>query len=155
MRWIETYVTCDGLRYFAHAMVASVMVMDTAGPHRVGKQDATIMAISVNKNVCFAGAVDALLGYYEMVPLVTKYLWRKGYLRIAETCNLDEDCEIGCPAEIYESRGMTPYDVLVDVNALAWSAHTSGGTIVSMSGPSPSEHRLWYQLLFVPESGVW
>lgn len=78
-----------------------------------------------------------------MVPLVTKYLWRKGYLRIPDTCEPGEECDIGCPVEVYESRGMTPYDVLVDVNALAWAAHTSSGTIVSMTQVSPSGNRLW------------
>lgn len=74
-------------------------------------------------------------GYFEMVPLVSKYLWRKGYLRIPDMCTPGDDakpCVMGCPAELYESRGMTPYDVLMDVHALAWSAHTSNGTIVSI-----------------------
>ncbi|CAM9333791.1 unnamed protein product, partial [Ascophyllum nodosum] len=68
-------------------------------------------------------------GYSQMAVLITKYLWRKGYLRLPQTCNVEEDgtgdsstCRSSCPAELYESRGMTPYDVLVDVHALYWVA---------------------------------
>lgn len=68
-----------------------------------------------------------------MVPLVTKYLWRKGYIRLPDRCVAGEGgCESSCPAEIYEGLGMTPYDVLIDVNALTWAAHTTKGTLVGL-----------------------
>lgn len=74
-----------------------------------------------------------LAGYYEMVPLVTKYLWRKGYLRLPDRCVSGEgECHSSCPEEIYESRDMTPYDVLLDVNAQVWAAHSSFGTLVGV-----------------------
>lgn len=41
------------------------------------------------------------------------------------------DCKASCPAELYESRGMTPYDVLFDTVALHWLAPFTGGIIVS------------------------
>lgn len=41
-------------------------------------------------------------------------------------------CRASCPAELYESRGMTPYDVLMDVHALYWIAEGAGGVIVSV-----------------------
>ena len=70
-----------------------------------------------------------------MVMMITKFLWRKGYMRIPEVCPLAKqeysDCRASCPAELYESRGMTPYDVLMDVEALYWTARFSGGVIVS------------------------
>lgn len=78
-------------------------------------------------------------GYYGAVPLVTKYLWRKGYLRFPEECSNAEalkngkktsSCRASCPAELYESRGMTAYDVLVDVNALHWLAGFTSGKLV-------------------------
>lgn len=77
-------------------------------------------------------------GYYGAVPLVTKYLWRKGYLRFPEECSNAEalkngkktsSCRASCPAELYESRGMTAYDVLVDVNALHWLAGFTSGKL--------------------------
>ena len=71
-----------------------------------------------------------------MTVLMTKYLWRKGYLRLPEACDVEEDgagdfstCRARCPAELYESRGMVPYDVLLDVHALYWAANA--GLIVS------------------------
>ena len=74
-----------------------------------------------------------------MVPLATKYLWRKGYLRVPKTCTEDEHgigrfstCRASCPVELYESRGMTPYDVLVDAMALYWAAPFTAGVIVSL-----------------------
>lgn len=78
-------------------------------------------------------------GFYESTPLVTKFLWRKGYLRFPDKCSVEgtigtsdtSTCRTSCPAEIYESKGMTPYDVLVDVHALMWEAPSSKGTIVS------------------------
>lgn len=73
-----------------------------------------------------------------MTPLISKYLWRKGYLRVPESCSVETDgtgdtstCRASCPAELYESRGMTPYDVLIDVHALLWIGRFSGGVIVS------------------------
>ncbi|CAM9758629.1 unnamed protein product, partial [Hapterophycus canaliculatus] len=81
--------------------------------------------------------VTNLLGYTDMVPLMTKYLWRKGYLRTPESCSLEEDgigdqttCRSSCPAEVYENLGMTPYDVLMDTNVFNWIARGTGGTIV-------------------------
>ena len=38
-------------------------------------------------------------------------------------------CRSSCPAELYESRGMTSYDVLMDVHALYWVA--VAGLVVS------------------------
>lgn len=75
--------------------------------------------------------------------MISKYLWRKGYLRTPESCSVDENaggdltnCRASCPAEIYEALGMTSYDVLVDTNAMHWVAHFSGGTIVSVDAIS-------------------
>lgn len=76
-----------------------------------------------------------------MPPLITKYLWRKGYLRTPDSCYADVNggagksttCRASCPAEIYKSRGMSEYDVLLDVKALHWIANFSGGVIVSRS----------------------
>ena len=69
--------------------------------------------------------------YAESLPLVTKYLWRKGYLRIPDTCTVGgDDCITKCPSNLYEAKGMTPYDVLMDVHALTWMAHTTQGTLV-------------------------
>lgn len=81
-----------------------------------------------------------------MVVMVAKFLWRKGYLRLPESCSFplspaggeggqdtndyDSSCRASCPAELYESRGMTPYDVLMDVNALYWTGRFTGGVIV-------------------------
>lgn len=88
-------------------------------------------------------------GYSSMVVMITKFLWRKGYLRLPESCSFtfspvegeggletkdyDTGCRASCPAELYESQGMTPYDVLMDVNALYWTGRFSGGIIVSLS----------------------
>ncbi|CAM9764660.1 unnamed protein product, partial [Ectocarpus sp. 4 AP-2014] len=69
------------------------------------------------------------VGYYESVPLVTKFLWRKGYLSIPDTCDKGTPCQTSCPAKLYESKGMTPYDVLVDVHALLWTAHSSASLV--------------------------
>lgn len=68
-------------------------------------------------------------GYYESPPLVTKFLWRKGYLRTPERCGEAETCRASCPSHVYESRGMTPYDVLMDVKALHWEAANIKGLI--------------------------
>lgn len=81
-----------------------------------------------------------------MVVMVAKFLWRKGYLRLPESCSFPlspaggeggqdtndygSSCRASCPAELYESRGMTPYDVLMDVNALYWTGRFTGGVIV-------------------------
>lgn len=43
-------------------------------------------------------------------------------------------CRASCPAELYESRGMTPYDVLMDVHALFWIAGFTSGVLVSVCG---------------------
>lgn len=77
------------------------------------------------------------VGFYESTPLVTKYLWRKGYLRFPDKCEVEGEigntdtttCRTSCPAAIYESRGMTPYDVLMDVNALYWESAFTRGTV--------------------------
>ncbi|CAM9678592.1 unnamed protein product [Ectocarpus sp. 12 AP-2014] len=77
------------------------------------------------------------LGYTDAIPLMTKFLWRKGYLRTPESCTAEKDgvgdsstCRAGCPAEVYENLGMTPYDVLMDTLSLHWVAQSSGGVIV-------------------------
>ncbi|CAM9369255.1 unnamed protein product [Laminaria digitata] len=73
------------------------------------------------------------VGYAESVPLVSKYLWRKGYLRIPDTCTAgggEGDCITTCPSHLYEAKGMTPYDVLMDVQAMMWLAHTTQGALV-------------------------
>lgn len=72
----------------------------------------------------------AATGYYMLAPLVTKYLWRKGFLRIPDFCLEGEGCVTSCPSRIYESRGMNVYDVLMEVNALAWMATLTGGILV-------------------------
>ncbi|CAM9656131.1 unnamed protein product [Scytosiphon promiscuus] len=76
------------------------------------------------------------LGYTSAVPLISKYLWRKGYLRTPESCSMEEHgigdgttCRASCPAEVYENLGMKPYDVLMDVHALYWIAEKTSGTI--------------------------
>ncbi|CAB1119544.1 TYR [Ectocarpus sp. CCAP 1310/34] len=71
------------------------------------------------------------VGYYESVPLVTKFLWRKGYLSIPDKCEVGESCQTSCPSELYESKGMTPYDVLMDVHALMWTSHTASSLVYS------------------------
>lgn len=70
------------------------------------------------------------------MPLVSKYLWRKGWMRIPTSCTVGEDCVTTCPTNLYEDRGMTPYDVLMDVHALAWLASATGGMLVSTNLPS-------------------
>lgn len=69
-------------------------------------------------------------GYFMLAPLVTKYLWRKGYLRTPEFCLAGDTCVASCPSEVYESRGMNVYDVLMDVDALAWMATLTQGILV-------------------------
>ena len=73
-----------------------------------------------------------------MVPLLTKYLWRKGYLRVPDKCSVKDNgggdysnCRTSCPSELYTSRGMSPYDVLMDVSAVHWFAAFTNGTVVS------------------------
>ena len=46
-------------------------------------------------------------GYADEVPLMAKFLWRKGYLRIPTTCTEsehgtgdDSTCRASCPAEV-------------------------------------------------------
>lgn len=88
-------------------------------------------------------------GYQESVPLITKYLWRKGYLRIPDTCSTEGDgqeCLTSCPSELYTSRDMTPYDVLMDVHALMWSAHTTTGTLVRKISPKRLENWLRHKI---------
>ncbi|CAM9513044.1 unnamed protein product [Ectocarpus sp. 12 AP-2014] len=77
------------------------------------------------------------LGYTAAIPLMTKFLWRKGYLRTPESCTAEEDgvgdsstCRAGCPAEVYENLGMTPYDVLMDALSLHWITPYTDGIIV-------------------------
>lgn len=48
------------------------------------------------------------LGYADEVPLMAKYLWRKGYLRMPTSCTTDEHgtgdsstCRSSCPAEVH------------------------------------------------------
>ncbi|CAN0120597.1 unnamed protein product [Pylaiella littoralis] len=76
------------------------------------------------------------LGYADEVPLMSKFLWRKGYLRIPTSCSEEEHgvgdtstCRSSCPAEVYKNLGMTPYDVLTDSLALHWVAGKSGGIV--------------------------
>ena len=78
-------------------------------------------------------------GYSDLVPLITKYLWRKGYLRVPDTCTVegsgggdDSTCRTACPSEFYEAQGMSPYDVLMDVNAVYWFAASTQGTVVRL-----------------------
>lgn len=76
-------------------------------------------------------------GYSSDVPLSAKYLWRKGYMRMPESCTSSilkgeydgAECRATCPPELYESRGMTPYDVLFDAVVLHWLAPFTGGII--------------------------
>ncbi|CBJ33028.1 Hypothetical Protein RRSL_02205 [Ectocarpus siliculosus] len=77
------------------------------------------------------------LGYADEVPLMAKFLWRKGYLRMPTSCTEDEHgtgddstCRASCPSEIYENLGMTPYDVLYDALSIHWVAGKSGGVVV-------------------------
>eukprot|EP00903_Cladosiphon_okamuranus_P013777 g12823.t1 len=76
------------------------------------------------------------LGYADEVPLMSKFLWRKGFLRMPTTCSVavdgdgdDSTCRASCPAEVYENLGMTPYDVLKDCLSAHWIAGKSGGTV--------------------------
>lgn len=78
--------------------------------------------------------------YSQLTVLISKFLWRKGYMRLPEACSDEEDgagdsstCRASCPAELYESRGMTPYDVLLDTHALYWAADL-GSVVVSSNG---------------------
>ena len=59
-------------------------------------------------------------------------------MRMPEMCTEEENgmgskstCRASCPPELYESRGMTPYDVLEDTLALYWSAESAEHVIVS------------------------
>eukprot|EP00752_Nemacystus_decipiens_P017229 g15434.t1 len=81
--------------------------------------------------------LTAKLGYSNYVPALSKILWRKGYLRTPKTCSQEEHgigdastCRSSCPSEVYESLGMTPYDVLMDTYALHWIAYGTEGIIV-------------------------
>ena len=72
-----------------------------------------------------------------MVPLIAKYLWRKGYLRVPDNCTVADSavadssaCRTSCPSELYTSRGMMPYDVLMDVSAVHWFAGRTSGAVV-------------------------
>lgn len=78
-------------------------------------------------------------GYSSIVPLLTKYLWRKGYLRVPDACSVETSgggdestCRTSCPSELYESQGMSPYDVLMDVKAVHWFAASTDGAVVSL-----------------------
>ncbi|CAN0081632.1 unnamed protein product, partial [Ectocarpus sp. 13 AM-2016] len=58
------------------------------------------------------------LGYSASVAILAKALWRQGYLRVPNVCLQGRDgpgnastCITSCPAQVYESLGMTPYDV--------------------------------------------
>lgn len=51
--------------------------------------------------------VSARPGYADEVPLMAKFLWRKGYLRMPTTCTEaehgtgdDSTCRSSCPAEV-------------------------------------------------------
>eukprot|EP00904_Undaria_pinnatifida_P008207 jgi/Undpi1/4516/HiC_scaffold_18.g07870.m1 len=75
--------------------------------------------------------------YSNMVPLISKFLWRKGYLRVPDTCSVEQSgggdetsCRASCPEELYKTRGMSPYDVLMDVSAIHWFAETTKGTVI-------------------------
>ncbi|CAM9580371.1 unnamed protein product [Ectocarpus fasciculatus] len=77
------------------------------------------------------------LGYSASVAILSKALWRQGYLRVPNTCLQGRDgsgnastCITSCPAELYESLGMTPYDVLVDTSAAYWVAESAGGAVM-------------------------
>ncbi|CAM9495225.1 unnamed protein product [Ectocarpus sp. 8 AP-2014] len=92
------------------------------------------------------GIIQAL-GYSNKVPLMSKYLWRKGYLRMPTSCSVASEgtgdastCRSSCPAELYESKGMKPYDVLMDVYALHWIAESAGGIVVSLESRPAYEH---------------
>lgn len=69
-------------------------------------------------------------GYNIAAVQLTKYMWRKGYLRVPNNCLPGDECIASCPSEIYESRGMSVYDVLMDVNALPWIASVTRGKLV-------------------------
>ncbi|CAN0597625.1 unnamed protein product, partial [Laminaria digitata] len=45
----------------------------------------------------------ATTGYFMLAPVITKYLWRKGFLRTPEFCLAGEGCVASCPSRIYES----------------------------------------------------
>ncbi|CAM9236405.1 unnamed protein product [Ectocarpus sp. 4 AP-2014] len=77
------------------------------------------------------------LGYSASVAILAKALWRQGYLRVPNTCLQGRDgpgnastCITSCPAELYESLGMTPYDVLVDTSAAYWVAEAAGDAVM-------------------------
>lgn len=50
-------------------------------------------------------------GYADEVPMISKFLWRKGYLRMPTTCSEEEHgvgddstCRASCPAEVKKKR---------------------------------------------------
>ncbi|CAN0087203.1 unnamed protein product, partial [Scytosiphon promiscuus] len=107
------------------------------------------------------------LGITAKVPLMSKFLWRKGYLRVPASCTVESEgtragdsstCRTSCPAELYESRGMTPYDVLMDVHALLWTAESAGGvlvwdevrerfTVAGFEDDSAFQNKMWSKIL--------
>lgn len=52
-------------------------------------------------------------------------------------------CTTSCPSYLYESKGMSPYDVLMDVHALYWEAGFTDGIVVSFI-LGPRVHDLVY-----------
>ncbi|CAM9781684.1 unnamed protein product, partial [Phaeothamnion confervicola] len=74
-------------------------------------------------------------GFSSIHLLVSKALWRRGYLRYPESCAADDDdsgeegCKTSCPAALLAANNLTAYDVLLDTQALFWSARYSFGHI--------------------------
>lgn len=64
-------------------------------------------------------------------------------------------CKASCPAELYESRGMTPYDVLIDTVVLHWLAPFTGGIIVSFHESNYRMHCTELSSLPIPNDGFY
>ena len=67
-------------------------------------------------------------------------------MRLPEACSSGDGdsgggdasaCRASCPAELYESRGMTPYDVLLDTHAMYWVADLGSVVVSIIAGPEP------------------
>lgn len=68
-------------------------------------------------------------GFHGKLVLIAKALWRRGYLRLPEdkSCSTTSSCVSSCPAEVLAAHGKTPYDVLLETEALKWIAPGTRG----------------------------
>jgi len=86
--------------------------------------------------------------------LIFKNLWRMGYARVPESCSTDHpsSCTVSCPAELYQSRGMTARDVLVKTDVLRFMRVPYYGKegnyhIVGFEGNPEGERKEWEKIL--------